>query len=200
MSREVKRWGGFASTVAFALYNGALGLRHFSPWHGSICAYYVLLSLVRGVLLLAEGREGKTGVAARWKKRIFYVTSGLLLALNGALVGPVTLMVLSRRPVSVGIIPAIATATYTTYKMTAAAVGLRKKGGNVFARELGILRFADALVSVLVLQNTLITVVDGEVSGGMACLSAISSGGIFLLIFGVSLLWYRRGRKSLREQ
>lgn len=30
---------GFAATVAFALYNGALGVVYASPWHGSICAY-----------------------------------------------------------------------------------------------------------------------------------------------------------------
>lgn len=194
MSREVRRWGGFAATVVFALYNGALGLRHSSLWHGSICLYYILLSLLRGGLLLAEGRED---LPARWEKRVFYGTSGLLLALNGALVAPVALMVLSRRPVGLGLIPAIAAAAYTTYKMTAAAVGLGKKNGNVFGRELGVLRFADALVSVLVLQNTLITVMAGEVSGGMFRLAAVTSGGIFFLIFGVSLLWYRKERRSL---
>lgn len=195
MSRKVRRWGGFASTVIFALYNGALGLLHSSLWHGSICAYYILLSLLRGVLLLAEGREG---VSARWKKRIFYGTSGLMLALNGALTVPAALMVLSRRPVSMGLIPAITSATYTTYKI-AAAVGLGEKRGNVFARELGVLRFADALVSVLVLQNTLITVMEGEASGEMFRLSAVTSGGIFFLIFGVSLFWFQKGRKSLQE-
>lgn len=196
MSREVRRWGGFASTVVFALYNGVLGLLHSSLWHGSICAYYILLSLLRGVLLLAEGREG---VSARWKKRIFYGTSGLMLALNGALTVPAALMVLSRRPVSMGLIPAITSATYTTYKIAAAVVGLGEKRGNVFARELGVLRFADALVSVLVLQNTLITVMEGEASGEMFRLSAVTSGGIFLLIFGVSLFWFQKGRKSLQE-
>ena len=60
-----------------------------------------------------------------------------------------------------------------------------------------MLRLVDALVSVLVLQNTLITVVDGEVRGEMVLLSAVSSGGIFLLIFGDTLLWFWRERKSL---
>lgn len=194
MSRGITRWSSFAATAAFALYNGALGLYHSSLWHGSICTYYILLSLLRGALLLAEGQEG---IPDRWRKRVFYGTSGLLLTLNGALMAPVALMVLSRRPVSVGLVPAIFSAAYTTYKITAAAVGLRKRSGNMFSRELGVLRFDDALVSVLVLQNTLITVVDGKVSGGMFRLAAVTSGVIFLLIFGAAFLWYRRESKNL---
>ena len=195
----VGRWGGFAATAAFALYNGALGLSHASLWYGSISVYYSLMSVLRGLLLLAERQEGRTpgGISARWKRRIFYGTWGLMLVMNGALVVPVVLMVRSDRPVSMGMIPAITSATYTTYKITAAAVGLREKGGSVFAGELRILRFADALVSILVLQNTLITVVDGEVGGEMFLLSAVSSGGIFLLMFIAILALYRRGRREI---
>lgn len=201
MDRRVRRWAGFVSSAAFALYNGALWLRYGSLWHGSICVYYALLSLLRGGLLLAERKEEGTpgGISLRWKKRIFYGTSGLMLGMNLALTWPAALMVLSRRPVSMGMIPAITSATYTTYKITAAGVGLREKGGSLFARELRVLRFADALVSILVLQNTLITVVDGEVGEEMFLLSAATSAGIFLLIFLLTLLWYGKGRRSLQE-
>lgn len=198
MNGRVKRWVGFLPTVAFALYNGGLGLHHASLWHGSICLYYILLSFLRAVLLLAEGGLGE--LSARRRKRIFYSTLGLMLAMNAALIHPTALMVLSHRPVSMGMIPAIASATYTTYKIIAAGVGLRKKRENVFARELGLLRFTDALVSVLVLQNTLITVVDGEVRGEMFLLSAVTSAGIFLLVFGLSLLWFGKERRSLKKQ
>lgn len=192
-------WGGFVSTAAFALYNGALALGYSSLWHGSISVYYLLLSLLRGILLLAERREEKApdSVSARWKKGIFCGTWGLVLVLNGALVVPAALMVLSRRRVSMGMIPAITSATYTTCKVISAALGLRGRGGNVFARELGALRFADALVSILILQNTLITVVDGQVDGEMRILSAVTSAGILLLLLGGTLFEYGRGKKDL---
>lgn len=144
---------------------------------------------------MAERREGE--ISGGRRRGIFYGTWGLTLVMNAALTVPAALMVLSRRPVSMGLIPAITSATYTTCKITAAALGLRERGENVFTRELGVLRLVDALVSVLVLQNTLITVVDGEVRGEMFLLSAVSSGGIFLLIFGDTLLWFWRERKSL---
>lgn len=195
--RKAGRWGSLCATAVFALYNGALGAVHGTLWHGSICLYYVLLSLLRGLLLTAEGREERGVVSARRKRGLFYGSWGLMLVMNVALTVPAALMVQSRRPVSMGMIPAITSATYATYKLTAAALGLREKGENVFTRELGVLRLVDALVSVLVLQNTLITVVDGEVRGEMVLLSAVGSGGIFLLIFGDTLLWFWRERKNL---
>lgn len=202
MNGRVRKWAGFLPTVAFALYNGGLGLRHASLWHGSICAYYALLSTLRGVLLLAEGREEREGggLSARRRKGIFYGTWVLILVMNGALIRPTVLMVLSRRPVSMGMIPAITSATYTTYKIIAAGLGLRKKRENIFARELGLLRFVDALVSILVLQNTLITVVDGEVKGEMFLLSAVTSAGIFLLIFSLSLFWFGKERRTIKKR
>lgn len=193
--RTAGKWGGLCATAAFALYNGVLGVVHASLWHGSICLYYVLLAALRGTLLTAEGREGDISRGRR--KGVFYGTWGLMLVMNLALTVPAALMVQSRRPVSMGMIPAITSATYTTYKITAAVLGLRERVEGVFAREGKGLRLVDALVSVLVLQNTLITVVDGEVRGEMRLLSAASSVGIFLLIFGEVFLLHRRGRKML---
>ena len=52
--------GSFAVNVFFALYNGFLGVRHSSLWHGSICAYYLFLVLRRGRRESGRGRgEGR---------------------------------------------------------------------------------------------------------------------------------------------
>lgn len=191
--------GGFSATVLFALYNGALGLWHSSPWHGSICVYYIILSLLRGRLLLAERAAGKKGPeeADRYERRVFRVTSGAMLMMDLALTVPAALMVLDRRPIQTGLIPAIASATYTTYKISAAAVKLKSEKGTVFHRELRLIRFADALVSVLVLQNTLLIAVDGGVSQRMLPLAALSSTGILLVIFAMTLVWLVRGSTAL---
>lgn len=186
--------GGFAATVMFALYNGGLGIWYASLWHGSICAYYILLSLLRGILLAAERKAGKAEpeAAESCRKKVFYVTSGIVLVMNAALITPVSLMVLDQRPVQTGLTPAIASAAYTTYKISAAAVRWKRTNGTILHRELSMIRLVDALVSVLVLQNTLIIAVDGGISPGMFQLAAISSAGIFLLIFAVSAAWFIR--------
>lgn len=198
-SRGLRRkWsavGGFAATVLFALYNGALGLYHASPWHGSICVYYLLLSALRGALLDGERRRQRSAAPRSGRGRS-YLTAAMMLLMNATLAAPVALMVLDARRVQTGMIPAIATATYTTYKITAAAVKLKRKAPSVFLRQLNLLGFVDALVSILVLQNTLITAAGGGIREEMFLLSAITSGGIYLLILVLSLLWLIRGAKE----
>ena len=93
------------------------------------------------------------------------------------------------------LIPAIVMAVNTTYKITMASVNLkrRRQSSNDLVRLLRTISFIDALVSILVLQNTLIMVVSHD-SGNihMLTLSAVSSGLIWLAIVVLScrtLLW-----------
>lgn len=190
--------GGFAVTVLFALYNGGLGIRYASLWHGSIGIYYLLLSLIRGILLVTERKAGKKEpeAAESYRKMTFSVTFGLVMVMNAALAAPVSLMVLDQRPIHTGLIPAIASAAYTTYKISAAAVRLKRTKGTILERELSMIRLVDALVSVLVLQNTLIIAVEGSISPKMFRLAAISSAGILLLIFAISTACFVRGRST----
>ena len=192
--------GSFAATVLFALYNGALGIAHSSVWHGSICAYYIQLSVLRGSLL-AAGRKVKgegPEEAVPYRRRVFYRTSGLLLVMDLALAAPVALMVMDRRPVRMGMIPAIASASYTTYKIAFASIGPRR--GGLFQRELHVIRLIDALVSVLILQNTLIVAVEGAISQRMFPVVAVSSAAISLLVFSISLVWIVRGNELCQEE
>lgn len=188
---------GFAATVFFALYNGGLWLYYASPWHGSICVYYLLLSILRGLLLAAERKRVMGGYTAPGKqRRVQYLSCAMLLLLNMALAAPLALMVLDRRPVRLGMIPAITTATYTTYKIASACVKLKRAGASPFVRQLERLRFVDALVSILVLQNTLITAVEGQITNKMFLLCAISSAVIFLAILALCLRWLLRAPKE----
>lgn len=194
--------GGVAATVLFALYNGGLGIWYSSLWYGSICIYYILLSLLRGILLVAEWkvRKKERKLAANYRKRVFCVTSGIMLAINAALTTPVSLMVLDQRPIQTGLIPAIASAAYTTYRISAAVVKLKRTNGTILDQELSMIRLVDALVSILVLQNTLIIAVEGGISPRLFRLVAISSAGILLLVFAVSVAWFMRGLILCRKK
>ena len=98
-----------AATALFALYNGYVGLAARSVWNGTICVYYLLLTGLRGYLLLAERRRRIMSPAQsrRAQRRAFAVSAAALVGLNLALVVPISLMVLLRRPVGIGLIPAI---------------------------------------------------------------------------------------------
>ena len=191
--------GSFLLTVAFALYNGFLGIWYSSVWNSGICVYYLFLSLIRGMILLTEKRNLKSEKIQieACRKKTFWQTSFLLLIMHAALTIPISLMVYNKRPVSMGLIPAIAMATYTTYKITMASVNIKrmKKSDNILVRELRTINFIDALVSVLTLQNTLIVVNTDDDSHSMFILSAISSAAILLMIVAVSISSIRREMK-----
>ena len=192
-------FGSLMITTFFALYNGFLGLMHASPWHGSICIYYILLVSLRFSVLMAERyvlRQKKQGEnRGRIRLMIYLLCSVLLLVLNLCLIGPISLLVRMRRPVNMTLIPAITMAAYAFAKISMASFHLvkRKRSGNCLVRLLRMINFIDAMLSIVSLQNTLIMVVSHD-SGNihMLTLSAVSSGLIWLAIVVLScrtLLW-----------
>lgn len=188
-------------TILFALYHGFLGLAASSIWHGSICVFYLLLVVIRGIILLTEYRikSEREEEKQRWRRKTFLITSVLLLLLNLSLMLPISLMVLLQNQVNIGKIPAIAMAAYTTYKITMALIHIRRqKIYHVLIRELRTINLIDALVSILTLQSTLIMVNSGPAEEtNMLTLSSISSAAIYIVIIIVTVrLFFHRGARQ----
>lgn len=192
----------FCVTVLFALYNGFLGVRRLSIWHGSICVFYLLLAAIRGVILLTEKNNAARdeAQAAKCRHRTFIISAVMLLLLNLSLILPISLMVVMDKPVNIGLIPAIAMAVYTTYKLTMAFIHIhRQKRGrhdNVLIAQLRTINLIDALVSILTLQNTLIMVNQAKSSSDMLTLSAISSAVIYAVIILITFRLLIAGLKK----
>ena len=178
--------GSLLITAVFALYNGWLGIVHASGWHGGICVYYLLLLLLRGMILRSEFPGSRK--AGMHRKGAFILYGLLFFLLNLCLIAPFALMVKQQKPVSMTLIPAIIMAAYTVYKVSMAAVNLKRKrrSADPLIRLLRTINFADALVSIVTLQNTLIMVASGGVNQSMLPLTAVSSGVIWLMIVGLT--------------
>ena len=193
----------FGCTALFALYHGYLWLSYGSVWHGSIGGFYLLLMAVRGSLLLTERNVRKRSAGERnlRRRRIFRISSVLLLGLDLVLILPVAMMALLAKPVYLGKIPSIAMAAYTTYKITMASIYIRRQqrhpDGNSLIAALRTVNFMDALVSVLTLQNTLI-MVNGTESSQQELLppTVLSSGVIYTAIVAITLRMLWKGWKQ----
>ena len=190
----------FAVTVVFALFNGFLGVAHRSLWHGTICVYYLILATLRGGIIAAERRLSARPDQAKNRGRVYLASSVLLLILNISLFVPISLMVRQQKPVSLTLIPAIAMAAYTTYKITMASIHRkrRKQSADRLIRLLRTLNFIDALVSVLTLQNTLIMVNSSGGQLAMLPLTAITSGAVWLAVLLLSVSAIVRGVAGVR--
>ena len=195
-------FNSLAVTVLFALYNGFLGVYHASLWHGTICVYYLILSALRGLIVLSERRIAGSAREAEARRRVYVISAVLLFILNVSLVVPVSLLVLLQKPVALSLIPAIAMATYTTYKIVMASVNLKRRtrSENRLVRLLRMINFIAALVSILTLQNTLIMVNMKDESNRMLSLTAVTSAAIMLAVLALSIAALRKGIMSLKRK
>ncbi|WP_283129331.1 hypothetical protein [Allofournierella massiliensis] len=190
----------FCVTLLFAFYHGYLGLCFSSAWHKNIGIFYLLLTAIRGCVLLSEKRNTSRPEEMRrvCRQRVFLISSLMLLLLDLSLITPIVLMALLAKPTNIGIHPAIAMATYTTYKIITASLHIHKQKRaphqNLLISELRVINFIDALVSVLTLQSTLILVnQESPDISSMLPLTASSSAVIYSIIVITTLYMLRNG-------
>ena len=198
----VSAFASMGATILFALYNGYLGIALLSVWHGSISVFYLLLVAIRGMILYSERKNlmRSKEMQKLHRRRTYLGSCALLFLLDLALIMPIAMMAVMEKPVNMGLIPAIAMAAYTTYKITMASLHIRRKErnhtGNILIAELRTINFIDALVSILTLQNTLIMVKSTpDASGKMLILTAATSAAIYFIIVLISVRMLIRGLK-----
>lgn len=184
---------------AFALYNGVLGITYRSLWNGSICVYYFFLAAVRAIIVSLHRKEaaGRREPGAAHRRKTCFAAHMVLILMNISLVVPAAVMVTGGRSYPYGLIPAIAMAAYTTYRITMSILHYRKSrhNPNILAAELRTINVIDSLVAVLTLQNALIAA-NGGMTDGMQTLSAWTSAGILGIIAVITLQSLLRIRRA----
>lgn len=137
--------------------------------------------------------------------KIFYriksykISSILIFLIDLCLIAPIIIMVVRPNEVNFGIIPAIAMATYSVYKIVVAIINYKKskKSQNLTVILLRQINIIEAIVSILTLQHTLI-MVNGGMDERMQTLSFITSIGFIILIIIFSVLSYLRNKKLVK--
>lgn len=187
----------FIASIAFVIYNGFLGICYHLLFYGSIAVYYLLLMLIRLIVIYSEIHwvEQSDEFKKIHRLKIYKLVYVLLMVLNLALVVPVSLMVLDQRPVLMTLIPAIAMAAYTTFKIIAASINYKKtrRSQQLSIKLLRTINLIDVLVSILTLQNTLIVVNGGGQDHDMFILSSITSLVIIIGIVILTIISFVRG-------
>lgn len=184
----------FFVTVIFASYNVFLGISHLSGWNLGIGVYYFLLVAVKLPIIAFENKRQNATIDNAQKKihlkKTLLGQSIMLFAIDFALIAPLVLMIYQKRAINFSKISAIATATYTAYKIITATIHFFKTRRN-FSLNMKTIRkinFIDALVSVLSLQYIL-TITFGDASNSdISNLCKITSIAFWLLLLLLSTL------------
>lgn len=180
-------------TFVFAVYNLYLGIKYGDAFALGISIYYILLVWVKSATLIVEKVLSKKDdeEKKRIRQKNYKISSVFVFVIDFCLIAPILLMVIQPKEFKYGIIPAIAMATYSVYKISSAIYNYKKAKisnnlTNLLLRKINVI---DALVSILSLQRTLI-MVNGGMGKEMQMLSFFSSIGIIILIIIFSIVSY----------
>lgn len=170
--------------ICFTVYNGILGFLFDSIWHICIFAYYVFLLLIKGLLVIGISHKKIRSSQVI----VVYITFIMLIILTIAMIAPAFLLVLDERTYNLGLIPSIASAAFTTYNITMSIANMKKAKNtdNPIIKQIRLVNIVNTLMSILVLQNTLI-LANGGYTDEMKNLSMATSVGIIILIIVIEI-------------
>ncbi len=190
-------FAGFSAlfNVAYALFNGAIAIYSLSVWYGALSAYYLMLTFMRGGLVLYHrkrdsGRTKREEEVVRLRK---CRTCGVLLVLLPICLSFAILEMVTSGKAFVRMDWTVyAVAAYTFYKITMAIVNSFKSRNDedVTVSALRVIGIADALVSVLALQTSLLyafgdginTGIPNAVTGAFVCAATLALGVIIIVV------------------
>lgn len=183
---------GFALGILYALFNAFLGLNYSSAWHGTLAAYFIVLTLLR--LLLIK----RFGDSPRQELRIYRACGILLSVLSITLTGAVVLLIYGTGGKRYPGFLVYAMAAYTFYKVFASICGMVKARRQeslllIAQRNIG---HAGALMSLLCLQTGLLNAFGGGDAAFAARMNGITGGFVALIVFGLGIHMMFSGRRE----
>lgn len=193
----------FLINVAYTVYNGVIGIVNQSAWFITMAVYYSLLGIMRYCAVNTERKISRMEDPKLIRKKELSVirTDGiLLLLLNLALSGVVLLTIAKGTAKTHSEIMVISIAAYTFYKITMAVINMvkvRKMQSPILItiRNIGV---ADALVSMLTLQTTMLASFQDTSSMDANRMNGITGLAVCILIalLGASMIYYASKRKE----
>ena len=186
----------FLLSLGYGIFNGVLGILLGSPWYGALAAYYILLALVRGLILIFAPENPKEHRQAT--ARIYRDSGILLIALQIAMTVAITQMILDDRAFAFRGTAIYAHAAYTFYKITMSVVNLirARRGTDLTVEAIRNVSLADALISILALQTALLATFSQEGASprlfntmtGTAVSLLTLTLGIFMTVKGIKII------------
>lgn len=188
---------GAVTTALFAIYNGVFGILNGSLWYGAFAGYLIILAFQRILVLIlrwaaVKKRGDDNEELFNDKLKIYLANGAVFVPLTIALAVIISAILSSGDHGATNNIIAIMTATYAFLKI-AMAIGHLVKAKSYrdpIIQTIRNISFVDALTSIIMLENTLITTF-GEltytfrmliiVSGLIVCSVSVGIGSFMII-------------------
>lgn len=182
--------GSLFINIAYAFYNGVLGIMDGSVWFLNMSVYYIVLSVMRYAALMTE-RKAKRRQEDVSEEFAAFFTGIMLILLGLILSGVVCYSTMVEVAKGHGTIVMIVLAAYTFYKVPAAIVNLVKVKAHhsPLMTALRDISCADAAASVLSLQRSMLASFEGMETEGIRMMNRVTGAFVcgVVLILGIFL-------------
>ena len=162
--------------IAYAVFQVGLGLVHSSLWYYSLGGYYMVLSLLRFFIVRYDRKPESQRLLNRWV--LCRLVGILLLVMTFVLSGVILHMITLDIIIIHHQITTIAMAAYTFTALTVAIVGIvrRRKNQSLVFMVSKAISLVSALVSIITLENAMISAFGGEDMAGLLKLMTALTG------------------------
>ena len=199
--KRLPEFASFLITSAFAAYSLVLAVIYNITWNLWICIYYLVSMLLQGLIILtSQISKKKNKPYPYWAFLVYGIAISILVLVMNV---PAALMVKNKRPVNIGLIPALEIALFTTIKVIMAVKAFinRKQNNSLLDKQTRTIKYLSVILSVLTLQNTLIYVAGSEDEFiTMKPLTAGTTFGLLSLGLVVSILTLIFGSKEHKKE
>ena len=151
--------GSFVFCLLFGIFNGIMGIIHLSGWYGALAEYYIILSFIRGGIIIYHRKKHDAQKNKELSHAHVYRNCGILLIiLNISLMAAVIQMVVLDMAVIYSGLMIYVTAAYGFCKLSVAIVNIIKsvKQTDLTVRAMTGISLADAAVTILALQTAML--------------------------------------------
>lgn len=177
----------FTVNIAYAIFNGAMGIISRSVWFGALSLYYIVLSALKAYVIIGSRRINKLNENRPLLLARMYRNCGISqIILSIALSGAVAQMALSDQGFKYADLMIYAAALYAFYKITIAIIQFVKsrRHGRTINETFGLINLSDGLVTMLALQTALLAAF-GE--GSSKVYNAITGTAVMLMIIAIGI-------------
>lgn len=199
---EVSLYGGLLINLMYVVIKLASGIYYRSIWFIALSAYYVFLSLLR-FLLLHHVRRSPIGQEYRSELKRYRLCGGVLLVLNLALCGIVTLVVMWNQGFEYGGYLIYVMAIYAFYTMITSVIHIIKfqKYKSPVLSAAKAVNLTAALVSMLSLETAMLSQF-GRADDPMfrRTMTAVTGFVVCGFVLGMAVYMILRAGKLLKKQ